>query len=242
MTKEVAKKQSTEVAEPIVSSGAFSATVDANDIIIPKVLLMQSISTLVEAEKAKSGDFIHSLDEVVLGKKEEKPVEFIVLGMYKTIHVYEGKKYIKTIDFTPNKPWSEVVNGVEIFHKPTSNYYVILNKDIENMAVFPHVITFKGNSHKNSKKLNTKLMMLEEFGAEIYAKSFNLVAKSEENDQGKFYVMDVIDGKKTTEIEVKQALKWVERLKTVNVQVHDNDADESTESAAPVIASEDIPF
>lgn len=235
-TKEVAVKESTEVSTNVQSSGSFSAGVDASDIIIPKVLLMQSISQLVDAEKAKAGDFVHSLDEVVVGSKENAPVEFIVLGMFKTLQTYEDDKYIKTESLTPenaNLAYEEVINGVKVNRTKTMNYYVIRPEDVENMAVFPMVITFKRTSLKGGKKLATKLMMLEEFGAEVYMKTFKLVARQEEGDKGKYYVMDIVDGRKSNDVEVKQAIKWSERLKTTSVKVHEADEEQATSEAAP---------
>lgn len=246
--KEVAVKESTEVSTDVqASSGTFSSGVDASDIIIPKILLMQAISQLVEAEKAKQGDFVHSLDEVVVGSKEDKPVEFIPLGMFKTLQTYENNNYVKTESLTPENaalPYEEVINGVTVNRTKTMNYYVIRPDDVENMSVFPMVITFKRTSLKGGKKLATKLMMLEEFGAEIYMKTFKLVAKQEEGEKGKYYVMDIVDGRKSNDIEVKQAIKWSERLKTQGVKVHDADeeATASTQSAPAAKGDSNIDF
>ena len=57
VSNEVAAASSNEVGavNPVAS---FSAGIDASDIIIPKILLMQALSDLVESEKMKSGDFI----------------------------------------------------------------------------------------------------------------------------------------------------------------------------------------
>ena len=237
MTKknEVTTKEETAVSVNAQSSGTFSESVDASDIIIPKVLLMQAISQLVEQDKAKQGDFVHSLDEVVVGAKEDKPVEFIVLGMFKTLQTYEDNKYVKTESLTPENaglPYEEVVNGVTVNRTKTMNYYVISPADVENMSVFPMVITFKRTSLKGGKKLATKLMMLEEFGAEIYMKTFKLVAKQEEGDKGKYYVMDIMDGRKSNDTEVKQAIKWSERLKTTAVQVHEAENEQTANTIA----------
>ena len=237
MTKknEVTTKEETAVSVNAQSSGTFSESVDASDIIIPKVLLMQAISQLVEQDKAKQGDFVHSLDEVVVGAKEDKPVEFIVLGMFKTLQTYEDNKYVKTESLTPENaglPYEEVVNGVTVNRTKTMNYYVIRPADVENMSVFPMVITFKRTSLKGGKKLATKLMMLEEFGAEIYMKTFKLVAKQEEGDKGKYYVMDIMDGRKSNDVEVKQAIKWSERLKTTAVQVHEAENEQTANTIA----------
>ena len=246
MSKEVAKAESKEVTTEVqTSTGSFSAGVDASDIIIPKILLMQAISKLVEAEKAKQGDFIHSLDEVVVGAKEDRPVEFITLGMYKTLQTFENDNYVKTEPLTvenTNLAYEEVIAGVKINRTKTMNYYVIRPDDVENMSVFPMVITFKRTSLKGGKKLATKLMMLEEFGAEIHAKTFKLVAKAEEGEKGKYYVMDVLDGRKTTEVETKHAIKWATKLQTTEVKVHDADEETKTEASVNNVSNEDIPF
>ena len=244
MSKEVTTKKETAVSTDVQPLGSFSAGVDASDIIIPKVLLMQSISQLVDQEKAKAGDFVHSLDENIIGAKEDKPVEFITLDMYKTLQTYEDDKYVKTESLTPENsalPYEEVVNGVKVNRTKTMNYYVIRPEDVENMSVFPMVITFKRTSLKGGKKLATKLMMLEEFGAEVYAKTFKLVARQEEGDKGKYYVMDIVDGRKSSDIEVKHATKWYNRLKTTEVKVHETE-DEPKNNEAPVQGDDNIAF
>lgn len=242
--KEVVTKQETELA-PLNAENSIGASIDASDIMIPKVLLMQAISKLVEEEKAKQGDFIHSLDEVVIGSKEDKPVEFIALGMYKTLQTYEDNKYIKTESLTPENsslPWEEVINGAVVNRTKTMNYYVIRPDDVENMTVFPMVVTFKRTSLRGGKKLATKLMMLEEFNAACYAKTFKLVARQEEGEKGKYYVMDIVDGRKSSEIEVKHAMKWAERLKTTSIKVHDADEEGEVKKAAPAKGDSDLSF
>lgn len=243
MSKDLKKAESTEL-EALTKDNSLASGLDASDIMVPKILLMQAISGLVEDEKAKSGDFVHSLDEVVIGSKDKEPIEFITLGMFKTIQTFEDDKYIKTEPVTANNvnlPYEEVVNGVKVNRTKTMNYYVLRPVDIENMSVFPLVITFKRTSLKGGKKLATKLLMLEEFGAAPYAKTFNLMAKQEEGDKGKYYVMDIADGRKCNETEIAQAKKWADRLKTMNVQVHEAE-DEQETTAKPSEGDANINF
>lgn len=245
--KEVVKKDDGELVAGGTSSGNFSKGIDSDDLMIPKILLMQAISKLVDAEKAKAGDFVHSLDEDVIGKKEEKPVEFIALGMFKTLQTYENDEYVKTEPLTAtNKdlPYSEERNGVTINRTKTMNYYALRTDDIAAMTPFPYVITFKRTSLKGGRKLATKLTMLEDFGAEIYAKTFNLVAKSEEGEKGKYYVMDVTDGRRCTDIEVKVAKKWTERLEATSVTIHETDDEVTSASkeSTPEAGNDDIKF
>ena len=241
-TMSVAEQQG---LEKINEDHRISSSFDGSDIILPKILLMQAISQLVEAEKARAGDFVHSLDEVVIGKKEDEPVEFIALGRFETLQTYEDNKYVKTEPVTlenKNLPWKEVINGVEVNRILTNNYYVIRTKDVEDMTVFPMVITFKRTSFKAGKKLNTKITMLEDFGAACYAKTFNLVAKSEEGDKGKYYVLDIVDGRKSNEAEITIAKKWAQRLKASTVQVHDADDQDEQQEAAPARGDANVTF
>lgn len=253
-TKAVAVKQEAAVQTVAEAQGLAAVTeehkvsgsFDSSDIILPKILLMQSISQLVEAEKFRAGDFVHSLDETLIGKKEEKPIEFIALGRFETLQTYEDNKYVKTESVTyENKrlPYEETVSGVKVNRNLTNNYYVLRVEDFESMTVFPMVITFKRTSFKAGKKLNTKITMLEDFGAACYAKTFKLVAKSEEGDKGKYYVLDILDGRKCNDVEVKQSVRWADRLKATNVVVHEEDEDGATkDAAAPVQGSSDINF
>jgi len=244
---EVVAQASTEVAVSAESSGTFGSQISAEDIILPKILLMQSISELVEDDTnaAKSGDFVHSLDEVVVGSKANNPVEFIALGMYKTIQTFEDNKYVKTESWSPELAqlaYEETLGGKVVNRNTVMNYYVIRPSDIESMQVFPFVISFKRTSLKGGKKLATKLMMLEEFGAEMYAKTFKLVAKQEEGDKGKYYVMDIVDGRKSNEVEIKQAIKWTSRLAASEVKVHESDEADAAVKAAPAAGDSTINF
>lgn len=232
---EVATTAKNEVAttSPV---GQSSLGITANDIIIPKVLLMQAISQAVKDRKVFAGEFLHSIDEVKL----DAPLEFIVLNYFKEILTFENKLYIK------KEPWShqkevdlvreETVAGVVIGRSISHNFTVILTKDIADMTPFPMVISFKKTSVKAGKKLCTQLLMLEEFGAKPQDKTFNLSAKEESGDNGSYFVFEVSPGKKTTDQEKDVAYRWAKRL--TNVKVIIDDKDEETTSGSPSGAAE----
>ena len=239
MSNEVVEKPASEVSTQVASN---SLGLTAEDVMIPKVLLMQALSQLVSDDKAKAGEFVHSLDENVLGKE----VEFYVIGLFKTLLTFENDEYIKTEPLTPQNtglPYEEVMpNGVNVNRRKSLNYYVILKKDIEEMEAFPHVISFKGTSHKTGKKLGTQLMMLEEFGAETYAKSFKLSSKKEKNDKGTFFVMDIAKGVKTSDSEQEICKRWADRLGSMSVQVHDDAEEVDKPATAEAGGGADIPY
>lgn len=232
---EVAVSQKNEVATTSqVAQSSLGIT--ANDIIIPKVLLMQAISQAVKDRKVFAGDFLHSIDEVKL----ESPVEFIVLNYFKEILTYENKLYIKKEPWTHQKEVDmvreETIAGVVVNKSVSHNFTVVLTKDIEEMTPFPMVISFKKTSVKAGKKLCTQLLMLEEFGAKPQDKTFKLSAKEESGDNGSYFVFEVSPGRKSTDDEKKVAYRWADRLKTVNVVI--DDKDEEVSSGSPSGAAE----
>ena len=127
----------------------------------------------------------------------------------------------KWLPFHETLPFEEEQNGVLYRHAKVQNFFVILVEDIKKMSVFPHVISFKSSSFKTGRKLNSKLTMLEDFGAASYAKTFNLVAKKEKNEKGEYFIFDVIDGRLSSEQELQISQKWFVRLMNMDAKVHE---------------------
>lgn len=221
-TKDLSVSKGNEVATTSqVAQSSLGIT--ANDIIIPKVLLMQAISEAVKARKIYAGQFLHSIDEVEM----TSPLEFIVLNYFKEILTFEDKKYVKKEAWTHQKEVDlvrEEIKGALVIQKSIShNFTIILTKDIEEMTPFPMVVSFKKTSVKAGKKLCTQLLMLEEFGAKPQDKTFKLSSKEESGDNGSYFVFEVSPGRKTTDEEKKVAYRWADRMKVVNVIVDDKD-------------------
>jgi len=233
---EIVETKTSAIVEAPRPAPQSSLGITANDIIVPKILLMQAISEMVKQRKAFAGEFVHSIDEL----KIEGPIEFIVVGYFKEILQYENNKYVKKEAWTHLKELNmireETIQGVKVNKTVSHNYSVVLTKDIEEMTPFPLVITFKKTSVKAGKKLGTSLLMLEEFGQPPQAKTFKLVAKEESGDNGTYFVYDVLPGRKSTEIELKASVRWADRMKTSVVVV--DDKDEETGSGSPSGAPE----
>lgn len=241
MTNEVMKAETTAVSTS-VAAPANTFNLRAEDLLIPKVLLMQAISKAVKDRKAHAGDFYHSLDEVVI----DKPIEFLAIGMFRQIVTYENKLKVKS------EPWSfeleqqllkegffqkdpVIKAGVTVTKSVSQNYYIILTKDIEDMTPFPMVVTFVKTSFKAGKQLATHIYRLEEFGAKPWAKTFKLGVAEEKGDNGEYFVFNVLPGQKATEQQIAVAEKWANRLKSAVATVHDaeDEAGDALSTAAP---------
>lgn len=233
---EIVTAQTTAIVEAPAPIPQSTLGITANDIIVPKILLMQAISEMVKQRKAFAGEFVHSIDEI----KMDSPLEFIVVGYFKEILQYENNKYVKKDSWTHQKEMSmireETISGVKINKTISHNYSVVLTKDIAEMMPFPMVISFKKTSVKAGKKLGTSLLMLEEFGKAPQVKTFNLVAKEESGDNGSYFVYDVQPGRNSTDIEIAASKRWADRMKTSVVVV--DEKDEEASSGAPSGAQE----
>ncbi len=191
------------------ASWGASQGLDKSDLQVPKLLLTQAMSEAVADGKAKPGDFINSLDGTVLGNKD-KPVEVIVFRSGKTIQVFNGNDYLRTEPFNAMTAAMlyDKSEGDMIHKHVIMNFSCLLPKDIKDGAAFPIVTSFKKTSLGAGKKLSTLLIKLDMMKKPSAAKTFLISCNQQENDKGKFFVMDVSMGRDTTSAELEEAKIW----------------------------------
>jgi hypothetical protein len=203
---------------------------DAQDILIPKLLCMQGLSKLVADRKAMMGDMINSTTSEVVGN-DQKPIEIIPILNFNTWVEYEkigGKLKFKTI--TPvtaanrNQPIEEKLpNGIEVRRDYCINFYVLLARDAADPAALPYVLCFKRTSLGAGKKLATHLFDCKSRKLPSAVKSFKLEAVKKQNDQGTFYVFDVTPARNTNREEITTAYSWYKRIAAQETKVDNSD-------------------
>lgn len=250
--KELQAKQQNAVALPTeAAEWGLDEAVDTQDILIPKLLVMQGLSKAVADEKAQMGEFIDSLTYEILGsarEKDPKPVEFIPLTMFKTWIRYE-KIGDDKLDFrgihpvTPENAdwkWEETdEDGNHFRNDQCLNFYVILKEKADDPMEMPYLLTFRRTSYKNGKKLAThfakcqRALQLNKVVPPA-SNTFKLTAVKTTNDEGTFYVMDIEPGGKTSKEHIQVAKDWVATIKQSNVKVDNSDivGDESEKTEA----------
>lgn len=230
---------STNALAPVSAPPVNTFGLGASDIMVPIVLLMQSISKAVKDRLCFAGDFWDSLDEKVIGK----PIEFIPVGYFKQIHTYEDNIKVRSeawshkleLELMAKGYFSKepvVIAGVRVAKSISQNYYAVLVQDIVDMVPFPKVIRFVKTSAKAGKNLSTHIMKLEDFGHKPWAKTFLLNAAEEKGEKGEYSVMKVSMGRTTTPDEIAIAQKWHGRLAVEQVTIHEG-AEEIDESFIP---------
>ena len=214
------------VAAPLQAWGAENVT--SEQIIIPKIMLMQPMSDLVTDGIAKIGEFRSSLDKETLLGSDKSPVEIIVFGSFNTWQVFVDGKYATSVSITPENvhaPRAEVGPGGEkITRSRVLNFYCLLPKDIKNGEAFPFVLSCRGTSEKAGRVLSTHFMKLKMFNKPTAAWVFGLKSIKETNEKGTFFVMDIEKLRDSTEAELGAAYQWYTVLQKTAVKV-----DESSE-------------
>jgi len=208
---------------------------DVRDLLVPRILLMQGLSKFVAEDKGKMGEFRDSLEAKLLGGKD-KPLEFIPFSQNKTWVIFTNENgklaYSSTVPFTPeNQNWEREdtvkIDGknVPIKRYACINYFVLLPSDIAAGEPFPLVISFRSTSYTAGRKLETHRAKYKSIKKPICWKTFNLTTSLQENDKGRFFVLDVAPERLTTDEELAEVQKWYQVIKSANVRIDESDAD-----------------
>lgn len=215
----------TALAVPDQAWGAENVT--SEQIIIPKIMLMQPMSELVTEGIARIGEFRSSLEKDKCLGSDKSPVEVIIFGSFNTWNVFIDNEYATSVPITVDNvhsPREEVgPNGEKITRSRVLNFYCLLPKDIKSGEAFPFVLSCKGTSEKAGRTLSTHFMKLKMFKKPTAAWVFGVKSVKETNDKGTFFVMDVEKLRDSTPEEVAAAYDWYTVLQKSAVKVDDSE-------------------
>jgi len=134
-----------------------------NDIVIPKIHLIQSMSELRKQKKANEGDYVDSRSEQILLAEddEKKYLPIIVIKTFKRWQTFklvnEGSKIkkefisseIMTVE-NANLEYDEVIEGEDIVRRQVISCYVLLGDDAQKGIVKPYIVDFAGAAGKGA--------------------------------------------------------------------------------------------
>lgn len=220
----------------VFSKKTATANLDRSDILIPKLLVMQGMSKQVADEKAQPGEIVNSVTGEVLAARG-KDIRFIPIMQFKSWVKYrmEGAspRYIGQEMFNEsnaNLPWESEENGQKFRNDICLNFYVLLEKDLEDPGALPYLLSFRRTSYKNGRKLITHFVQCDMAGMEPYAKTLNLTGQKQQNDSGTYYIFDVSVAGNTSEKNASKIQDWVKILSSGVHKVDDSELEESSES------------
>jgi hypothetical protein len=256
MEKETTRKRIEKALAPVQETAAAvmdmddswaEETINTEDIVLPRILLMQALSPLVaEKEMAEPGDIVKSTTEEVVAAKGSL-LRIVPITSFKTWRKekkVDGKwKFYDQEDYTPataNRGWEEFedmdpkTNKKETFKWVRCfNFYVNLKSDLEaavkgESAALPCLVSFKSTSFDTGKKIYSGIaegMTMKSpknpKGLPAFSREYSLSSKKTVGDKGTFYTFEVIQGKLIPDEERAIANKWYSTVKKSSVKVHE---------------------
>jgi hypothetical protein len=231
--KELVQKEKTELA--VVNEADFfddAIVSDANDILIPKILLMHGTSTLVGQQKANQGDIIDSVSLEGLANSK-KTIEFIPIKQLDkvwNIERWNGKKF----EYERTDPWNSDLmkdrefaeNGQKKRRNARLSFYVLLARDAKTMHL-PYLISFQRTSYSAGRNIASFFREAQyafrsgDKNAIPMGQVFELGCHVEQGDNGSYFVMDCKRTRLASPFEKEKGIYWFKQLKVNQYKVHD---------------------
>lgn len=250
-TKDVTTKTQAQLpVDPSKYSWGPSETV-TQDILIPKILLMQGTSQFVTQELAEVGHIVNSVSKDKLGSAREKDfaaLKIIPLRIQNVWMEYEVlgnklqlKNTIPRNNANDNLPLEYLGDkNVKMRRDKTILLFCLLEKDLTEDFPMPYVVTFKRTSFHAGKAISTHFAKCDmarqlsggKAGKPPYATTFTLAGTKKSNEQNTWYAFDWMPDKSaTSEQGLELASYWEKTIQTASVRIDESD-EETVETAA----------
>jgi len=221
-----------------------------NDIVIPKIWLIQSMSDLRKEKKADEGDYADSRSgEILLAVDDEKEfLPFIVLKTFKRWQTFKvinagGKvkkeflsSEIMVLGKNENLPYQDTIEGDEIVRRQVISAYVLLGSDAQKGIVKPYIIDFASTSKGAGRDLVSDIKVLNAKRFPSFVGWFKLSKFEDSNDEGEFFVKKVSFGGLLPETMLpflKDAYTEITSMIENNtIEIDDSDLHSSAQKAA----------
>lgn len=209
-TPEFDEKTLQEALKPAPGTEAISS----EDIVLPRLRLLQDTSAEVKAQESKAGRLKHSLTEVIVDT-----AEFIPISMYKSRLMFdpdnrEGAPLCRSIDMKKgsdgtscaecdNAKWKE---GKPPICNTIFNYLIIQPNEIGTM-IMPTILSLMKTSAQAALKLNTSVeftLPRQPFWNRVWL----LQPKQKHFPKGPAYLLNVTQVRETSDKE----RKWCELI------------------------------
>jgi len=214
-----------------------------NDILIPKLHLIQAMSELRKQKKADEGDFVDSLTGEIISPDGEE-LKFVVLKTFKRWHTFklvnEGTKTkkefisseIMVLGKNENLAYQETVEGEQIVRRQVISAYVLTEKDVLNVLDKPYIIDFAGASKYAGRKMISDINTLGKNSLPSFVGFFKLTAHEENFEDGSAYVKNVAFGGYLPKEIMPFLVNCYKNLETIEnqIEIDDSDVIESTAS------------
>jgi hypothetical protein len=225
--------------------------VEATDLVIPSIQLMQGTSALVGEDKAKLGEIVNMQTEEIIGGID-KAVKILPLKLYKTLRTYDvtnnGFKFMSEDPLTAanEKLQGEgVVEGVPVKRYQTLNFFVLLKTDLDKGEGFPCLLRFRSTGMNAGRALATHLYKRVFFKAKPYSQFVELSSRKEKKDTATYAVFNLSTKapENASADHVQNAETWLAMLAAGNYKLderEDGHDEDRAGAAKPVVVDSNV--
>lgn len=212
------------------SWGAEEAS--AEDIIIPKLLLMHGQSELVLQGEKSVGELIKSTDKTVMAKRGEK-INIIPFKMFKTWRISEivgGQA-----EWRGEEPWNaantdlpwdfQSEDGKTMRRDQAYNFYALITKDIGTDKSFPVRIQFLRTSKKAGRVLADHFAQSRMQNKPPALMTFDIGSEFVNGEEQKYFVFTSAYGPASTTEQIQEAKKWFLEINKAGDKVKNDDGE-----------------
>jgi len=207
-----------------------------NDILIPKVWLVQAMSELRKEKKADEGQFVDSQTGELLADNGEQ-LNFVVLKTFKRWQTFKmvqdgnkiKKEFVSSEIMVLGKnhalPYQETIEGEDIVRRQVISAYILLERDATAGLNKPYIIDFAASSKLAGRKLISDIKTLNNNKLPSFVSWFKMDSKEENFEDGNTFVKDVnFDGYLPKNI-IPFLIDCKNGLDTLENQIEIDDAD-----------------
>lgn len=253
MTTEVATTTQNTAVANAAQNNALTSNLDASDIAMPRLHLLQPMSQGV-GEEFKAGQIVHTGTQEAVGDKDS-PVIFIPFSVMKVNQKFRTdvspKEYICTEPFDADRPWQEEGylwtqyggNTVKCLAQNYKTFIVhgLLEDDDSGMAL-PVSITLKSSAGRGVKPLTNHFATMAQFNAmrgtdiKPYSNAWELTSEKITKEGQNYYAWRFKKSRPVTAEEIEQCDMWSESLNANAMKYADSAA---KQEQAPMLPKED---
>lgn len=216
-----------------------AAQADSADIIIPKLILMQSNSELVAEGVATPGDFVRSTDKKVLGKNLkiipfDKSVTWVELKL--TDGRFKWMREVPYTDFNATAEWDFEEEGVPCKRQKAYNFYAYIANQGSDDAELPIIkLQFKSGSIGAGKTLADYFAKIPVFNAARKVRGEELLTPASFiwnlgvqviKDKNIYQSFTITKGEPTPAALLAECFTWYKTVKTSKVVEHTEGTEE----------------
>lgn len=208
MTKKLAKTKKNEVSDAPSAPRGFEKE-DSKDLLLPRVELLQGLSSAVQEGKGKAGDLVNQISKSPLSSHF-----FMPIAMHRKYIKWVPRDQGGGIEYQTSDPNDKRVLEDTKWgahgEKPTCTAYMNFLVLLEGTTM-PIVLSFSMTNYQEGRKLYTMCKMAN---CDMWLKKYKLGTKAKTNNMGTWHVLDVSEAGDAPEDSLAISEKLYEAFST----------------------------